>query len=202
MLKRFILSTISIMILLITGSKAFSTDVLTGTMLIAEFSEGKKKSSEEVVFFINDNLSRIDASSKVHYLINLDDEITYVINNKRQTVTKTYASNVLEVTLPPLIILKSRASLKNYLSSINAHLEEVVMEGLKKYEIWKFNIGCNYYRVKVILPEYFPEEVEITSKKQKTVVKMLNKSRKPLNELPSNFFIVPDNFKVVDLIAK
>lgn len=178
------------------------SEAVLGKIKITNYKKNVEKSSEVVDYIIYGNKSRVQASEKVYYLIDLKTEKTRVVNNKRERVTITYASSILEHSLPPLVILKNRASLKNYLTSINATLESVIQIGLRNYELWQFNIGNAFYKVKVKLPEYYPEEIEISSKKRKTIIEVIDKQEIPAAELNKSLLQAPENYKIVDLIKK
>ena len=199
---RYMIIILTCFMLMPCTSYAASKEATKGVLLVTEYKNNKKKGSEEVPFIIANNLARVDVSTKVYYIINLDDDQTLVINNKRKTATNTYLSNVLEQSLPPIAILKSRSNLKKYLTSSGAHLEEVITKGLKKYEIWQFSIDKNYYKLKVLLPEFFPEEIEVSSKKNRIIVKVIEKSKVPQIMLDPELFFVPSDFNMVDLISE
>lgn len=175
---------------------------VSGTIKISEYRKGNKKASEMVDYLIYGNKSRIQATDKVYYIIDLDTEKTRVVNDRRKKITITYASSILEHSLPPLVILKSRSSLKNYLASINATLETVMQVGLKNFELWQFNIGNAFYKVKVKLPEYYPQEIEIITKNRKTIIEVLEKKEIPVAEFNKALLQIPGDYKVVDLIKK
>ncbi|MEW5822137.1 MAG: hypothetical protein AB1782_18225 [Cyanobacteriota bacterium] len=201
---RHIISILLLICLIGAGiSYAITGQSISGEISITEYTtDNKKKGTEKVSFIICDDNARVDASEIVYYLINLIDEKTHVVNTKREKVTVTYASNIIEHTLPPLVILKSRANLKKYLTSTNAKLVDTFQEGLSQYELWQFSIGPIYYKVKIKLPEYFPEQVEILTNKKKTIVSILNKEYNPKANVAPETFVIPKNFKVVDLISK
>jgi len=183
-------------------SYASKEEATCGTLLVKEYKNSELKASEKVTFTISDKFARVDISPSVYYLINLEDEKTYVVNTKRQKATLTYASEILEHRLPPLMILKSRNSLKKYLTSINAHLIKVKSENLDKYELWQFNIDKFNYNVKIKLPEFFPKQVIITSDKIKTDIIVEERKQLPVNYLQPDYFMVPEEFKIIDLITK
>lgn len=173
-----------------------------GTLLVKEYKNNELKSSGNVTFTIADMFARVNISEKVYYLVNLDDEKTYVVNTKREKATLTYASNVLKHRLPPLIILRSRASLRKYLTSINAHLLDEKSESTDKFEVWQFNIDKYDYIVKVKLPEFFPKQVIITFDKRKTVINVEERKIMSVSYLEPDYFMVPEEYKIIDLIPK
>ena len=92
--------------------------------------------------------------------------------------------------------------MKKYLTSINAHLIKVKSENLDKYELWQFNIDKFNYNVKIKLPEFFPKQVIITSDKIKTDIIVEERKQLPVNYLQPDYFMVPEEFKIIDLITK
>lgn len=183
-------------------SYANKDDAVYGTLLVEEYKNNELKESGNVTFTIAGMFARVNINEKIYYLINLDDETTYVVNKKREKATLTYASNVLKHRLPPLIILKNRASLRKYLTSINAQLSEEKGENFDKFEVWQFNIDQYDYKVKVKLPEFFPQQVVIVSKKRKTVITVEERKIMSVNYLEPDYFMVPEQYKIIDLITK
>jgi hypothetical protein len=172
-----------------------------GKMLVTEIT-GEKKDKEQVVFTIKANEARIDTGSKIYYIVELDTQKAFLVNPRRKTITLMYSKNILEHELPPLQILKDKISLKSYLTEINAHFETVIVDGPDRYEKWVFNIGPVFYIVKIKLPEYFPHEVEITSNDRKTIVRIEEKEFISPELLSEDYFTVPQDFNLVDLISK
>lgn len=181
---------------------AQTEQLASGTISITAIRERGKKYFEKVKFTISDDFARIDATNNIHYLVNLKTEKVYIVNHNRKSVTIMFASNLLDQSLPPLIILRDRAGLKKYLSSVNAHLDKITTESSTKYELWKFNISNFYYTVLIKLPEYFPKQVEVSSKNNKTIATVITKREIDSNTVAPNFFTVPLEYNLVDLISK
>ncbi|MGD9581177.1 MAG: hypothetical protein AB7V50_07375 [Vampirovibrionia bacterium] len=181
---------------------AIKEEATYGTLLVKEYKNDELKASDKVTFTISGMYARVDISDNVYYLINLSDEKTYVINKKRQKATLNYASNIIDKKLPPLVILKNRVSLKKYLTSINANLQDVITENASKYEVWHFNIDQCDYIVKVKLPEFFPKQVVINFKKNKMLINVEELKKMSSNYLEPDYFMVPQEYKIIDLITK
>lgn len=174
---------------------------IIGTIELKETIDGKT-SVEVVNYTIIDKFARIDPNPKLYYIVELDTEKAYLINNKRKTVTLMYASEIMNHTLPPLMILKDKTSMKKYLTSTNAHLEDVVHNGANKYEYWRFNIGSVYYKIQILLPDYYPKIIYITSQGNKTMATILEKEDVSAATIPENLFIIPKDYKKVNLISQ
>lgn len=200
-MHRLLFLIVFLIVLLPLPCIAKNNVVVTGTIFLKETIK-KKTSENDVEFFIKGNKARINTKSKVYYIVDLDTDEAFLVNTKRNTVSKMHVSSMLNHSLPPLVTLKDKSKLKCYLTSTNAHFEGLITEGLNKFELWNFNIDAIYYKVKVSLPEYFPVEVEITSKKGKTIAVVEKKINISGADLPENYFDVPNDFDLLDLIEK
>lgn len=174
---------------------------ITGSIELKETIDGKK-TKDVVDYIIKGKLARINASPKLYYIVELDTKKAYLVNDKRKTVTLMYASDIMNHELPPLMILQDKTSLKQYLVSINGHLEGLITKGASKFECWRFNIGAVYYKIQILLPDYYPKIIYITSNKNTTMATILEKTDISPAQVPENAFEIPKNYQKVDLISR
>jgi hypothetical protein len=200
MIRYFILCLI-FWAILIGIPAAVAADSIKGSMQVTGIDAGKKK-TEDVEFIISGDQARINTTYSIYYVVELDTERAFLVNPRRKTVTAMYAKDILNHSLPPLVILKNKSSIKNYLASTNAKLENDISNGSSKYELWRFTLEDVYYTVKIKLPEYFPEEVEISSKDSKTTIIIKDKQYISDQTLASDYFVIPQHYKLLDLLEK
>lgn len=161
----------------------------------------KGHSVSKVVGYISyNNFIRLNISSKLYYIVNIHSRKAFIINKKRKNVTITNISELTSFDLPPIEILKDSAELKNYLKE---NQSTFVKKLTNSNEVWKYNKGKQLCFMEIKKPEFTPVLLEVFELgHKKTLIKILEKIQKAKHQIPNDTFIVPNEFKQIDLTSQ
>ena len=174
-----------------------STHFIYGTFKYIEHT--KKDSRFAIVSYLqHKNYVRLDTQEGIYYIIDLNQEKAEIVNPKRKTVTVLPASKMVRYKLPPLFVFKNADNLKQYLTN---HQATLLKKPDDKASLEKRNLKLDKfeYLLTIKLPEYYLKRIEIINASKKVELLMINRFSKPVSKLVKNSFLIPANYKTLDL---
>ena len=180
---------------------AYSQDYgLVGKIRYIDYQNNRHSVNKIVDYISYNDLIRLNISSKLYYIVNVSSRKVFIVNKKRKKVTITTISALTSFDLPPIEILKNSIELKNYIKENQASF---VKKLTNSNEVWKYNKGKQLCFLEIKMPEFTPLLLDVFEFGHKNAsIKILEKKQKAKNQLPNDTFIVPNEFKLIDLTSQ
>ena len=170
--------------------------------LFYEEHTGRKVQYAELDYILANSMAKVSTTSALYYIVNLETEVTHIVNPNRKTITTLPASKLSHYKLPPLVVLMSNDRLKSYLTQHNAKRISQTPRLTNHSERWTYSNNGYTYNITISPPDASPSTLEIIHKKRNVMIHSSHRGYKPLSSLPKGLFSLPQNYKQVDLRKK